>query len=55
MVKNDILDDFKVVCDRSNNSDCDIRQGKVTVDITIRPKATLDFIYIPITVKKHEE
>jgi hypothetical protein len=54
MVERKTINSFKVVCDRSNNTAYDIACGDVTVDVTIQPKAMVNFVYIPIKVKKCE-
>jgi len=43
------LDEYRVVCDQSNNSDEDVRNRKLTVDVYIKPSQSINFIELSFT------
>ena len=42
------LNDFIVVCDRSNNTDARIDRSELWIDIAVEPVKAVEFIYIPL-------
>jgi hypothetical protein len=44
------LNDFIVVCDRSNNTPATIDRNELHVDIAIEPVKAVEFIYIPLRI-----
>lgn len=43
------IDDFRVVCDESNNSETDILNRKLSVDVYIKPSQTINFVELSFT------
>jgi phage tail sheath protein FI len=50
----DGIDDFRVVCDSTNNTNQTIAQGQIIVDIYIKPVFAAEYIIFNFTVTKDE-
>jgi hypothetical protein len=44
------LDDFATICDESNNTGDKIDRNELWIDIALKPKHAIEFIYVPINV-----
>jgi hypothetical protein len=55
LVGNRALYDFIVVCDTSNNTRARIDRSELWVDVAIEPVKAVEFIYIPLRLKKTGE
>ena len=49
-IGNGAIQGYRVDCDESNNSPTDINNGKLTVDLYLKPNRALDFIKIKGTL-----
>jgi len=43
------IDEYRVVCDESNNSESDIQNRKLTVDVYIKPAQSINYVELSFT------
>jgi len=49
ILANQGIDEYRVVCDESNNSQTDILDRKLNVDVYIKPSQTINFVELSFT------
>jgi hypothetical protein len=49
IVANQGIDEYRIVCDGSNNSQTDVLNRKLNVDVYIKPSQSINFVELSFT------